>query len=73
MSIIEVKDLSYTYAKKSAISKAAIKNISFSAECGEVLGVIGHTGGGKSTLMQMLNGLLKPDNGAVFYVVFDVG
>ena len=67
MSIIEVKDLSYTYAKKSAISKAAIKNISFSAECGEVLGVIGHTGSGKSTLMQMLNGLLKPDNGAVFY------
>ena len=67
MSIIEVKDLCYTYAKKSTISKAAIKNISFSANCGEIIGVIGHTGSGKSTLMQMLNGLLKPDSGSVIF------
>lgn len=67
MSIIEVKDLCYTYAKNSAISKAAIKNINFSAERGEIIGVIGHTGSGKSTLMQMLNGLLKPDSGFVYY------
>lgn len=67
MSIIEVKNLSYTYAKNSAISKAAIKDISFSAERGEIIGVIGHTGSGKSTLMQMLNGLLKADSGAVYY------
>lgn len=67
MSIIEVKDLCYTYAKNSAISKAAIKNINFSAERGEIIGVIGHTGSGKSTLMQMLNGLLKPDNGIVYF------
>ena len=67
MSIIEVKDLCYTYAKKSSISKAAVKNINFSANCGEIIGVIGHTGSGKSTLMQMLNGLLKPDSGFVYY------
>jgi len=67
LSIIEVKDLCYTYAKNSAISKAAIKNINFSAERGEIIGVIGHTGSGKSTLMQMLNGLLKPDSGFVYY------
>ena len=67
MSTIEVKNLSYTYAKKSVISKAAIKNISFSANAGEIIGVIGHTGSGKSTLMQMLNGLLKPDSGEILY------
>ena len=67
MSILEVKDLCFTYARNSAISKAAIKNINFSAERGEIIGVIGHTGSGKSTLMQMLNGLLKPDNGIVYF------
>ena len=67
MSTIEVKNLSYTYAKKSVISKAAIKNISFSANAGEIIGVIGRTGSGKSTLMQMLNGLLKPDSGEILY------
>lgn len=67
MSIIEVKNLCFSYAKDSAISKAAIKNINFSANLGEIIGVIGHTGSGKSTLMQMLNGLLKPASGEVLY------
>lgn len=67
MSILEVKNLCYTYAKNSAISRAAVKDINFSAEVGEIIGVIGHTGSGKSTLMQALNGLIKPDSGEVIF------
>ena len=45
----------------------AVQDISFSVESGEIIGVIGHTGSGKSTLMQLLNGLLKPESGAVYF------
>ena len=62
---IEVRNLSHTYSIGTPFEHAAIKNISFSLEKGELLGIIGHTGSGKSTLMQHLNGLLKPSQGDV--------
>lgn len=65
MPFLEVKNLSYIYSKKTAFRKEAVKNVSFSAERGEIIGIIGHTGSGKSTLVQMLNGLIKPDDGTV--------
>ena len=63
--IIEVKNLCYTYDGSAQIIKDAIHNISFSVNEGEIIGIIGHTGSGKSTLVQHLNGLLKPASGEV--------
>lgn len=66
MATIEVKNLTHSYAEGTPYCTHAIKNVSFSADRGEIIGIIGHTGSGKSTLMQHLNGLLKPDSGEVF-------
>lgn len=63
--IIEVKNLCYTYDGSAQIVKDAIHDISFSVSSGEIIGIIGHTGSGKSTLVQHLNGLLKPASGEV--------
>jgi len=65
MSVIEVRNLSYGYSQGTPFEIKALDNVSFSVEKGELIGVIGHTGSGKSTLMQMLNALLKPDSGSV--------
>ena len=65
MSLLEVKNLSFGYGKNTPFSVQALKNISFRVEEGELVSVIGHTGSGKSTLMQMLNALLTPDEGEV--------
>lgn len=65
MPIIEIKNLSYTYGIGTPFQKTAIKNINVSIEKGEFIGIIGHTGSGKSTLIQHLNGLLKPSEGKV--------
>ncbi len=65
LAFLEVKDLSYSY-KTGATEVRALKNISFGFEKGEIIGIIGHTGSGKSTLVQCLNGLYKPTSGAVF-------
>ena len=64
-AIIEVRDLCHTYSVGTPFEHDAIKHISFSVEKGEFLGIIGHTGSGKSTLIQHLNGLLKPTSGDV--------
>ena len=66
MSILGVKNLNYSYLQNGPIQRAALENVSFSLEKGQTLGIIGHTGSGKSTLVQMLNGLLKPNSGTVF-------
>ena len=66
MSIVEVKNLTYKYAVGTPFEKTAVENVSFSINKGEVIGVIGHTGSGKSTLVQMLNGLIQPSSGKVF-------
>lgn len=63
--MIEVRNLNYTYSKNTPFEHKALDDVSFKAENGEFIGVIGHTGSGKSTLMQHLNGLLKPDSGTV--------
>ena len=64
-SILEVKNLNYIYSVGTPFEHKALDNISFSVEPGEFIGIIGHTGSGKSTLMQQLNGLLKPTSGQV--------
>ena len=63
--ILEAKTLTYIYSVGTPFEHKALDDISFSVERGEFIGIIGHTGSGKSTLMQQLNGLLKPTSGTV--------
>ena len=62
---IEVRELSHCYSEGSAVQTVALDRVSFTAGDGEFIGIIGHTGSGKSTLVQHLNGLLKPSSGQV--------
>ena len=70
--ILEVKNLNYIYSAGTPFEHKALDNISFSVEPGEFIGIIGHTGSGKSTLMQQLNGLLKPTTGQVLLDGVDI-
>ena len=63
--ILEVRNLTHTYSAGTPFEHKALDNMSFSVERGEFIGIIGHTGSGKSTLMQHLNGLLRPTSGTV--------
>lgn len=63
---IKVSNLTYTYMKGTPFEKIALDNINLSIETGEFVGIIGHTGSGKSTLVQHFNGLLKPTSGSVY-------
>ena len=63
--VLELKNLSYVYGTGTPFEKIAVNNLSLSIEKGEFIGVMGHTGSGKSTLVQMLNGLMKPTSGQV--------
>lgn len=63
--IIKVKDLDFTYLPGSPYEHTALKNISFSLDQGEFLGIFGPNGSGKSTLVQQFNGLLSPSRGSV--------
>ncbi len=65
MPIISLKNVSHTYSQGTPLSVSAIENINLDIESGELVGIIGHTGSGKSTLVQHLNGLLKPTQGTV--------
>ncbi|HBT64040.1 MAG TPA: energy-coupling factor transporter ATPase [Ruminococcaceae bacterium] len=65
MSVIEALNLSYTYSPGTPFRKDAIKDISIKIDQGDFIGIIGHTGSGKSTLVQHLNGLLRPTAGQV--------
>ncbi len=65
MAVIKTEDLCYTYTPDAPFSHFAVNGMDFSAEKGEIVGIIGHTGSGKSTLIQHLNGLLKPNSGRV--------
>ena len=65
MAFIEVKNVSFGYGHKTPFEVQALSNVSFSVEKGECISVIGHTGSGKSTLMQMLNALIKPEAGEI--------
>lgn len=62
---IQLNNVSYTYMARTPFEKQAIKNINLEIKKGEFVAIIGHTGSGKSTLVQHLNGLLKPTNGSI--------
>jgi len=63
--ILQVQNLQHIYSAGTPFEHVALQDVSFSVERGEFIGVIGHTGSGKSTLMQHLNGLLKPTSGSI--------
>ena len=63
--ILQVENLTHTYGEGTPFCRSAVKNMSLSIRKGEFLGLIGHTGSGKSTLIQHLNGLLKPTEGRI--------
>ena len=65
MSFLQVENLTHIYSSSEKDVRAAINNISFTLEKGEILGIIGHTGSGKSTLVSHLNGLIKPTSGRI--------
>ncbi len=65
MGIIKTENLTYTYSVGTPFEKKAIDNINLEIEEGELVGIIGHTGSGKSTLIQHFNGLLKPTSGKI--------
>ena len=67
MPIIKVENLTHVYSQGTPFEKVAVDNISVEIDRGEILGIIGHTGSGKSTFIQHLNGLLKPSGGKVFF------
>lgn len=64
-SVLKLENLSYVYGEGTPFEKKAVDNISLDIKKGEFIGIIGHTGSGKSTLVQMLNGLIKPTQGKV--------
>ena len=66
MSIIKTENLTYTYSIGTPFEKTAIDNVNIEINQGEIIGVIGHTGSGKSTLIQHFNGLLKQSSGDIF-------
>ena len=63
--ILQIKHLTHTYGQGTPFCRSAIEDVSFEVYEGEFLGLIGHTGSGKSTLIQHLNGLLRPTSGQV--------
>ncbi len=69
---IKLENVSYTYMKKTPYERTALKEVTLTIEKGEYIAVIGHTGSGKSTMMQHLNGLLSPDQGKVFVDEVDI-
>ncbi|MGN0517521.1 MAG: energy-coupling factor transporter ATPase [Acutalibacteraceae bacterium] len=72
MNIIETVNLTHIYGAGTPFERVAVDDISLSVEKGEFLGIIGHTGSGKSTFVQMLNGLLKPSSGKVLFNGADI-
>ena len=65
--ILEVKNLSYNYDESSNFVRDALHNVSFTVDDGEIIGIVGHTGSGKSTLVQLIVGLLTPTDGSIYF------
>ena len=72
MSILRTENLSLVYGKGTPFEKKAVNNVNIDINGGEVVGIIGHTGSGKSSLVQMLNGLFKPSEGTVYFKGQDI-
>lgn len=72
MSVLELKHVSYLYGKGTPFEKLALSDISVSFEEGKITGIIGHTGSGKSTLVELLNGILTPTEGHVYFHGIDI-
>ena len=72
MLAIKTEQLTYTYSQGTPFEKVAVDHVDLAIEQGEFVGVIGHTGSGKSTLIQHFNGLLKPTSGKVFIEGTDI-
>ena len=72
MNKLEVRGLTHVYSKGTPFERTAIEDLNFSVQPGEFLGVIGHTGSGKSTMVQHLNGLVKPTSGQVLLDGVDI-
>jgi energy-coupling factor transport system ATP-binding protein len=66
LAILKTEDLTYTYSQGTPFEKTAINKVNLEIEEGELVGVMGHTGSGKSTLIQHFNGLLEPTSGKVY-------
>ena len=66
MAILKTENLTYVYSQGTPFEKTAVNNVSIEIEKGEFTGIIGHTGSGKSTLIQHFNGLLKPTSGRIY-------
>ncbi len=72
MNKIELKNVSFLYSKGTPFQKKALDDVSVAFEKGKVTGLIGHTGSGKSTLVNLLNGLYRPDSGSVLLDGIDI-
>lgn len=70
--ILRTENLNYVYSEKTPFEKAAVKNINISIEENDFIGLIGHTGSGKSTLVQHFNGLMHPTSGKVYFEDKDI-
>ena len=66
MAVLKAENIKLVYGAGTSFEKTALSDVSFEIEGGEFIGVIGHTGSGKSTLVQLLNGLLKPTEGKIY-------
>lgn len=66
MSLIRAENIRFVYGEGTPFEKVALDDLSFEINEGELIGIIGHTGSGKSTLVQLLNGLLKPTSGKIY-------
>ena len=72
MDVLELKGISYVYSKGTPFQKVALDGINIGFEKGKITGLIGHTGSGKSTLVNLLNGLYKPTEGTVLLNGIDI-
>ena len=64
---IKLEHVNYVYSEGTAYEKRALKDVNLEIPQGQFVGIIGHTGSGKSTLIQHLNGLIKATSGTVYY------
>lgn len=72
MSLIKLEDVNYIYGQHTSFEKQALKHINLAIEQGSFVGLIGHTGSGKSTMIQHMNGLIAPTSGKVYYKDEDI-